>query len=272
MSDQKKEAKNKFIPYPKAIRILRDKLSATSEELAAWIFLGPETGGVSAYLDVDELDEPRLFRFDPWNRQADDYLAQIAQCWFLAEDIACFRPEARFITGRSLVDRWAELSSQTEPFIEAKIRESRLIDIHPITGGTLWNNDTPDDPDNPGNPYYPPKETALFELALVEKIEVEDGINPAFEKQSNFIKENPARGNTTINILVNPPNNQASSAKTEIRKQKTQAMYESWQKEYLALKKGNDKNKSDVWCSEKIAKMKIGKGREARTIRKNMKN
>jgi len=179
MSDQKKEAKNKFISYPKVIRILRDNLSATPEELAAWIFFGSEAGGVSAYLDVDELDEPdkhQLFWFDPWNRQADNYLAQIAQCWFLAEEIECFRPEARFITGRALIDRWAELNSGTEAFIEKKIREYRLTDIHPITGGSLWNNDAPNDLDNPGTPYYPPRETALFELALVEKVEIEDGV------------------------------------------------------------------------------------------------
>jgi hypothetical protein len=60
------------------------------------------------------------------------------------------------------------------------------------------------------------------------------------------------------------------NAKREARKLDTQAMYESWQKEYRALKKKHP-NMSDVWYSQKIAKMEIAKGKSAETIRKNMK-
>ena len=61
-----------------------------------------------------------------------------------------------------------------------------------------------------------------------------------------------------------------SNAKREARKLDTQARYENWQKEYRALKKGR-KNMSDVWYSQQIAKMEISKGRNASTIKKNMK-
>lgn len=61
-----------------------------------------------------------------------------------------------------------------------------------------------------------------------------------------------------------------SNARREARKLDTQAMYESWQKEYRDLKKKH-RNKSDVWCSQQIAKKDIANSRNAETIRKNMK-
>lgn len=61
-----------------------------------------------------------------------------------------------------------------------------------------------------------------------------------------------------------------SNAKREARKLDTAAMYESWQKEYWALKKQHP-NKSDIWYSQKIAKKEIASGRSTETIRKNMK-
>ena len=62
-----------------------------------------------------------------------------------------------------------------------------------------------------------------------------------------------------------------SNAKREARKLDTQAMYVSWRKEYRALKKKHP-NMSDVWYSQQIAKMPIAKGRDACTIKKNMKS
>lgn len=61
-----------------------------------------------------------------------------------------------------------------------------------------------------------------------------------------------------------------SNAKRETRKLATQARYEGWRKAYRDLKKKR-RNMSDVWCSQQITKMDIGKGRNAETIRKHMK-
>lgn len=61
-----------------------------------------------------------------------------------------------------------------------------------------------------------------------------------------------------------------SIAKREARKLDTQAIYESWRKEYRRLKKAR-KNMSDVWYSQQIAKMDIAQNRSAETIRKQMK-
>jgi hypothetical protein len=61
-----------------------------------------------------------------------------------------------------------------------------------------------------------------------------------------------------------------TTAKREARKLDTQAMYESWRKEYRQLKKAR-KNMSNVWYSQQIAKLDIAQGRSADTIRKQMK-
>jgi len=61
-----------------------------------------------------------------------------------------------------------------------------------------------------------------------------------------------------------------TNARREARKLETQAMYESWKKEYRTLKRKRP-NMSDVWYSQQIAKMDIAKKGSAETIRKHMK-
>jgi len=61
-----------------------------------------------------------------------------------------------------------------------------------------------------------------------------------------------------------------SNAKREARKLDTQTMYSSWKKAYRDLKRGKP-GKSDRWYATQIAKMEIANGRDAETIRKNMK-
>jgi hypothetical protein len=62
-----------------------------------------------------------------------------------------------------------------------------------------------------------------------------------------------------------------SNAKREARKLDTQAMYESWQREYRRLKKSRPKM-SDVWYSQQIAKLDVADDHSADTIRKHMKS
>jgi len=61
-----------------------------------------------------------------------------------------------------------------------------------------------------------------------------------------------------------------SNARREARKLDTKGLYASWQKEYRSLKKRRQEM-SDVWYSQQIARMDIGKGRSAETIRKHMR-
>lgn len=79
----------------------------------------------------------------------------------------------------------------------------------------------------------------------------------------------------TIRLLVDAANTAdtrytPSNAKRAARKLDTQAMYAEWQKAYRALRKKR-KDMSETWYSEQIAKMDIAKGRDASTIKKNMK-
>ncbi len=59
------------------------------------------------------------------------------------------------------------------------------------------------------------------------------------------------------------------NARREARKLETHSLHESWQKEYRALKKRRPEM-SDVWYAQQIAKLDIGTGRSAETIRKHM--
>lgn len=160
-----------YIPYPKAMNILREKWQATPDELAMWIFWGPEKGGIAAYLNANELNPPREFYF-AYFVGVEDYLSPLMSCWFRKDDIDRFEPTDRYITGAELIERWGKhpvLSS--EAFIHAKIAESRLEDLHPIFGGTRVSFD---DREN-----FPPLSAGLFAMSQIERIEAEDGLDSA---------------------------------------------------------------------------------------------
>ena len=166
-----------YIAYPKALAILAQRLKATPDDVAAWVFLGPELGGLSAYLNANELDPPPTFYYHPDRHGDFDYVSPLMGCWFREDEIAQFKPAAQFITGKELIERWSvHPGVQPEAFIRAKITESRLLDMHPISGQTQGTN--------PGVSYYPPLISGLFSLAEVEAIEAEDFGLSAGEKAS----------------------------------------------------------------------------------------
>jgi hypothetical protein len=119
-------------------------------------------------VNANELNPPPRFFYyyflgtdDDW-----DYLSPLMSSWFREDDIVTFQPADRYITGKALTDRWsARPDIKPEAFIKAKIAESRLLDAHPIYGTTRGTR-----PD----PTFPPLESALFALAHVQAIEVED--------------------------------------------------------------------------------------------------
>lgn len=123
-----------FIAYPKAMKLLVDRLNAIPEELAAWIFYGTEHGGISAYTNANELSSPPKF-FYGYHTGAEDYIAPLMACWFREEDIVNFQPDERYITGNALIESWSKQHGiKPIAFIRAKIAESRLMDMHPIFG------------------------------------------------------------------------------------------------------------------------------------------
>lgn len=163
----------RYMAYPKALQALKQSLNATPEEMAAWVFMGADDGGLSAYLNVNELDPPPQFRFGALaffgnaSEGDSDYVAPLMGCWFKSVDVVRFEPADRFITGQALVERWGSISGvKVEAFIRAKIRETRLVDLHPIYGGTQAGG--------LGDAHLPPMAEGLFRLAEIEAIELED--------------------------------------------------------------------------------------------------
>lgn len=159
--------KPKYIAYPKALSLLNARLQTTSEEVAAWLFMGPEQGGLAAYMNANELDPPPKFYYSPGREGDFDYFLPLMGCWFLEDDILNFQPTERYVTGKALIERWGEQTGlQSETYILAKIMESRLDDLHPIYGGTEATFS--------GIGRFPPLETGLFAISQIEEIEKSD--------------------------------------------------------------------------------------------------
>ncbi|MDS4015592.1 MAG: hypothetical protein RKP46_14770, partial [Candidatus Accumulibacter sp.] len=124
-----------YIAYPRAMKRLRERLGATPEEVAAWVFWGETQGGLVAYTNANELDPPPRFHFI--HTMGDDYVSPLMACWFRRDDIEAFQPDERYITGKALIERWGkEPDIEPKAFVQAKIEESRLLDMHPNCGGT----------------------------------------------------------------------------------------------------------------------------------------
>lgn len=156
----------RYIAYHKAMQQLTQRLGASPHELAAWIFMGPKHGGIAAYVNANELDPPPQF-FYGYMVGATDYIAPLMGCWFKADDVERFEPADRYIVGTSLIERWSKQPGlHAQAFIQAKISESRLLDVHPTFGGTRGTFSEHDD--------WPSLESGLFPLAQVLQIESED--------------------------------------------------------------------------------------------------
>lgn len=168
--------RRRYLPYPAALAKLRSRWSATPEELAAWIYCGPDAGGLAAYVHANELEPPPPFRFatgNPTELGADhEFVAPMMVCWFVADDIEGFQPVERFMLGRDLIARWSKFAGvDPAAFIRAKLMESRLDEAHPIYGGTRATF--------PDEQNFPPMELGLYMLSDVETIEAEDFGMPA---------------------------------------------------------------------------------------------
>lgn len=156
----------RYIAYPKAMNRLTTRLNATPEELAAWLFMGPEDGGIAAYLNANELDPPPRFRYATGS-DSQDYVAPLMACWFKSNELDQFEPADRYITGKTLIERWSAVPNlDPAAFIRAKIAESRLTDMHPIYGGTQGGFSDESD--------YPPLASGLFALSQIENVEAAD--------------------------------------------------------------------------------------------------
>jgi hypothetical protein len=158
-----------YIAFPKAMKILAERLGAKPEELAAWIFIGPDKGGIAAYRNANELNQYPRFFFDCF--MGEDYLSPLMACCFRQDDIDRFDPADRYMTGAALIERWScQPGLRPEAFILAKIAESRLLDIHPTLGGTQGTHGD--------KTSFPPLSSGLFAMSQIEQIETDDALDP----------------------------------------------------------------------------------------------
>lgn len=156
-----------YVAYPEAMQQLVERLDATPEELAAWVLMGSESGGLSAYLNINESDPPPRFRYGQDDGiVGDDYLSPLMTCWFRVDEIAEFHPEHRYITGSALLKRWSNRPGlHPAAFILEKIEESRLLHVQPVCGMTHAISTV--------DASCPSLTTGLFRLSEVEAIEAE---------------------------------------------------------------------------------------------------
>ena len=80
---------------------------------------------------------------------------------------------------------------------------------------------------------------------------------------------NAERLRDMVDAATGDPRHAPSTARREVRKLETAAMYEEWRKAYRALRQRKP-GQSDVWYSRQIARMDIAQGRSPDTIRKNI--
>lgn len=243
-----------YIPYPRAMKILRERLGATPAELAVWVSFGaePDCGGIPAYLEANITATPRKLDFDCWPEADFDYIAPLMGAWFLVEDIKAFKPADRFMEYSRFVDRWqgAEQILDVHAYISAKVREDSLHEFHPVTANSQLSL--------PDYEYArPARETTLLCVADIEAIERDEDIE-------HGIADTPNPEFVAVDESLPPEN-----SRRERRKRETELMYQAWQNEYQRLRKLRPKM-GKKWCASQIARMDIAFSRDAETIRRRL--
>ena len=156
-----------YLAFPAALDRLSRRLDTSAEEIAAWVFMGPDEGGLRAFTKPRYSSEVSRFWFQP--EMDPDYESLLFNCWFSEAEIDSFEPSERFITGETLIVRWMDsIGDKAKGFIVAKVVAGELADLHPVKGATAATNSEPSD--------FPALETGLFSLAEIEEIEQEQGI------------------------------------------------------------------------------------------------
>lgn len=154
-----------YTPYLQAV----EKLDASPEEMAAWVWAGKDNGGLNAFFKHNRGES--LLRYYLCFGSADEcsYQSRLLECWFLATELSEFQPAENYITGKSLIDRWKEKlkgeESLSAAFIRAKIAAETLRDINRMPGDRQHEgfNNSP----------YPSLNCRLFNLTDVAQIEAE---------------------------------------------------------------------------------------------------
>lgn len=222
---------NEYLAYPAAFKLLAETLQATSGEVAAWIFMGPDEGGIRAFYKSRRQEGVARFWFEP--QMEPDYESLLFNCWFLKSELEAFAPHERFISGETLKARWhGEFGGETLSFIQAKVSCGELTDIHPVKGATSAATSDSED--------WPELETGLFSITEVSQVESEQGIEISDDELfiSGQEDESPAERRARIQQWIDQESRLRGTRGAPIRVAAREGV--SRQRIEQILKKGDD--------------------------------
>lgn len=166
-----------------AERLLKGRLGASLPEIAAWVELGPDNGGLKAYTESNELE---FFYFTP--DMGDDYLGALHTCRFRENDVLDFSPQERYLSGSELLDCIrTELDDNTRAYMIAQISNNVLLDIHPSMGVT--------DAGIFSHSGFPSLEEGLFLASQIKALNVRDGWKLHWPKRFADSNKQPEKPN-----------------------------------------------------------------------------
>jgi hypothetical protein len=157
----------KLIGLPLALSSLHERLNATQEEIAAWVYLTETGGGLRAYCPRRHPEEFQRFYFNP--NMDRNYISLLFDCWFDEQEIATFTPKKRFISGAMCLKYLSKFNDSEHIKLFPKlIQERKITDLHPIAGTTMASL--------PSDTSLPDVESGLFVIEEVEKALTELGL------------------------------------------------------------------------------------------------
>lgn len=151
-----------------AREILKERLGATPQEIAIWVWMGKNSGEIDGYRDAPQYDDPPKFHFPP-SESFDsrfDYVSEMMHCYFRRSDLDSFTPGDRYLTYLQLVERWRTQLTEQEivALIKAEGKTEELTGFHPLTGAVQGAGSM-------GEEGFPPLDQGMFCLAHIEAVE-----------------------------------------------------------------------------------------------------
>ncbi len=193
-----------YYSFPQALQVLQHRHNVSAEEMAIWIWLGAKDNGLDAYRtpSVDGLRD--RFHFPCWDDW--DYKPMMMGCFFKKRDVDNFTALERHVSYEQLTERWRSHPGMlsVKAFIQSKVAQGALMDMHPITGTTQLNDIT--------NVDRPPAEAAIFCLKEIERIEAEE-LAPVSTDEAN--KPSIAKAASAQAVIAAFPVNRDDSENTE---------------------------------------------------------
>jgi hypothetical protein len=140
---------SKFISYFEAKQHLAASLHATQDEIAQWVSIGANEGGLNAFPSNDSDQSPFSYKSREITND-DNYIKPLEKLGFFSNNIDRFIPTRRYITRSRLIERWVELYSIVDDseyfdveeghvheaikFFQERMSESDCLEHHPISG------------------------------------------------------------------------------------------------------------------------------------------